>query len=131
MLNRRIFETIGVRYDDVDRLPAILEDVRAYLKSNDAIDQSALTMVYFDTFGPSSLDFFVYTFTRTVVWAEYHAVKEEVLLAIADVITRHGAEIAFPTRTLHVPGGLSLPAGVQERAGGFPPAPAFVPGVRT
>ena len=113
MLNRRIFEPIGVRYEDVDRLPSILADIRSYLRSNPAIDQSNLIMVNFNTFGASSLDLFVYCFTRTVVWAEYHSVKEQVLLAISDIISRHGAEIAYPTRTLHVPGELQIAAGAQ------------------
>jgi MscS family membrane protein len=101
MLNRRIHETIGVRYDDVDKVPAILADVRAYLQTSSHIDQSVTLMVNFNSFGTSSLDFFIYCFTRTTAWTEFHVVKEEVLLHIADIIGRHGAEIAFPTRTLH------------------------------
>jgi MscS family membrane protein len=110
MNNRRIFETIGVRYDDVAVLPAILEAIRAYLAEHEAIDHGRTLMVNFNAFGPSSLDFFIYTFTRTTVWAEYHAIKEQVLLDIAKIIAEHGAEIAFPTRTLHL-------------AGAAPPAP--------
>ena len=102
MLNRRIKETIGVRYDDIARVPAILADIREYLHTSEEIDQSVTLMVNFDQFGPSSLDVFVYCFTRTIVWTEYHEVKERVLLKISDIITHHGAEIAFPTRTLHV-----------------------------
>lgn len=108
MRNRRIYETIGVRYEDVSRVPAILTDVRAYLTAHPAIDQSRILMVNFNQFGPSSLDFFVYCFTRTVVWAEFHVVKEEVLLAVAEIIARHGAEIAFPTRTLHLASELQI-----------------------
>ena len=44
----------------------------------------------------------VYTFTRTVVWVEFHEVKQDVLLKIGEIIAAHGAEIAFPTRTLHL-----------------------------
>ena len=102
MLNRRIYETIGVRYDDVDQLPAILDDIRAMLKADADIDQNRTLMVNFVSFGASSLDFFVYTFTKTTVWAEYHVIKERVLLEIAAIIARHGGEIAFPTRTLHM-----------------------------
>jgi MscS family membrane protein len=101
MLNRRIHETIGVRYDDVERVPAILADVREYLATSPHIDQSVTLMVNFNSFGASSLDFFIYCFTRTTVWTEFHEVKEEVLLHIAGIIAGHGAEIAFPTRTLH------------------------------
>ncbi len=104
MLNRRIKETIGVRYNDVAKMPLILADVRRYLETSPRIDQSVTLMVNFNSFGASSLDFFIYCFTRTTVWTEFHVVKEEVLLHIVDIIAGHGAEIAFPTRTLyHVP----------------------------
>ena len=40
-----------------------------------------------------------------MVWEEFHAVKQDVLLKIADIIAKHGAEIAFPTQTLHFANG--------------------------
>lgn len=100
MLNRRIHETIGLRYDDIDAMPAVVSEVEAMLKSHPDIDQAATLMVNFITFGPSSLDFFIYAFTRTTVWEEYHQVKQDVLLKTAEIIERRGAEIAFPTQTL-------------------------------
>ena len=102
MFNRRINETIGVRYDDIDVLPKIVTDVETMLQRHSDIDQSRTLMVNFVTFGASSLDFFIYTFTKTTLWAEFHAVKQDVLFKIADIIDSHGAEIAFPTQTLLV-----------------------------
>ena len=52
----------------------------------------------------------VYTFTRTVVWAEYHAVKQDVMFKIFDIIASHGGEIAFPTQTLHLAGPAEVEA---------------------
>ena len=102
MLNRRIYETVGVRYDDTKVLPDILEGIRAYLIGNDSIDKDRVLMVNLTEFGPSSVNFFIYTFTKTIVWTEYHEIKESVLLKIADIIENHGAEIAFPTQTVHL-----------------------------
>lgn len=102
MTNRRIKETVGVRYDDVAVLPAILADVEAMLRSHEAIDTNQTLMVNFNEFGASSLDFFIYTFTKTTVWTEFHKIKQDVLLKIADIVDSHGAEMAFPTRTLHM-----------------------------
>ncbi|MEX2365353.1 MAG: mechanosensitive ion channel family protein, partial [Pseudohongiellaceae bacterium] len=82
MFNRRIFETIGVRYDDMSVLPKIIDDVKAMLQSHPEIDQEQTLIVNFNSFGASSLDFFVYTFTKTVQWIEYHAVKQDVLFKI-------------------------------------------------
>ncbi len=117
MSHRRIRETIGVRYDDMSKVPAILEDVRAYLKKHPDIDQSQTLMVNLNEFGASSVNFFIYTFTRTTVWTEFHAVKEKVMLAISDIVERHGAEIAFPTTTLHVPEPVRLVDTPESRPG--------------
>ena len=102
MRNRRIKETIGLRYSDIDALPGIIADVSGMLKAHPAIDTGRTLMVNFVEFGPSSLDFFIYTFTKTTVWTEYHEIKQDVLLQIADIIRQHGAEIAFPTRSVEL-----------------------------
>ncbi len=103
MTHRRIFETIGIRYDDIGVMDAITRDVRRMLKEHPEIDDSQTLMVNFNAFGPSSVDFFVYCFTHTTVWTRFHEIKQEILLEIARIIANHGAEIAFPTRTLHIP----------------------------
>ncbi len=106
MSHRRIYETIGVRYDDADKVRAIVKDVKKMLLEHEEIDQSQTMIVNFNKFAPSSLDFFIYTFTRTTEWIRYHEVKEDVLLKVMDIILAHGAEVAFPTSTIHVPDGV-------------------------
>lgn len=100
MLNRRIYETIGVRYDDGEKVTKIVHDVKNMLETHPDIDTKQTLIVNFDKFGPSSLDFFVYTFTKTVNWIRYHEVKQDVLLKIMDIIHEHGADIAYPTQTI-------------------------------
>ena len=100
--NRRIYETIGLRYDDLDSLEGVLSDVRDMLSKHGEIDQSQIIMVNFLNFGASSLDFFVYCFTKTTDWATFHQVKEAVLFEIAEIIRNNKAEIAFPTQTIDV-----------------------------
>lgn len=103
MLNRRIYENIGIRYDDAPKMRGIVNDVREMLGSHEDIDNQQTLIVNFNSYGASSLTFMVYCFTRTTQWVEYHQVKEKVLLDILDIIADHGAECAFPTTTLHVP----------------------------
>tara|TARA_R110000772_G_scaffold193788_4_gene304674 strand:- start:1602 stop:2696 length:1095 start_codon:yes stop_codon:yes gene_type:complete len=100
MLNRRIYETIGLRYSDADKVRAIIAAVKNMLENHDEIDTNNTLIVNFNSMGASSLDFFVYTFTKTTDWVHYHAVKQDVLLKIIDIIHQHGADIAFPTTTL-------------------------------
>jgi MscS family membrane protein len=113
MSHRRLKETVGVRYDDFGQIEAIVNDIRTMLSEHPEIDTSQTLIVNFNAFAASSLDIMIYTFTHTTDWVKYHEVKQNVLIAIGRVVERHGAEIAFPTRTLH----LSQPlAGPPEEA---------------
>jgi len=107
MSHRRIYETIGIRYDDAQLMGSIVADVKTMLSQQEDLDTTQTLIVNFVQFNSSSLDFFIYTFTKTTDWIEYHRVKQEVLLNILDIISRYGAEIAYPTQTLH---HASLPA---------------------
>ena len=100
MLNRRIYETIGIRYDDAGAMEQVVAEVKEMLLAHDDIDKGKTLMVNFVAFGASSLDFFIYCFTRTTDWATYHGVKQDVLIQILKIIEGHGAEVAFPTRTV-------------------------------
>ena len=102
MSNRRIKETVGVRYDDLAQVESIVAEIREMLRSHPEIETDQTLIVAFDTFGPSSLDILIYAFTKTKEWVHFHDVKQDILLKVADIIARHGAEIAFPTQTLHV-----------------------------
>ena len=100
MSHRRIYETIGVRYQDADKMDVIIEDIKTMLRAHEEIDTSQTMIVNFNYFAPSSLDFFVYTFTKTTNWVRFHEIKQDVLLRIVAIIHGHGADIAFPTTTI-------------------------------
>ena len=102
MTHRRIYETIGVRYDDAGKVPGIIQQVEAMLRSHPEIDTTQTLIVNFNQFGASSLDFFVYTFTNTTDWVQYHRIKQDVLLQILNIVEQAGAECAFPTTTVHL-----------------------------
>ena len=116
MTNRRIYETIGIRYDDINQMGNIVEDVKTMLKSHDAIDTSQTMIVNFNAFSDSSIDFFVYTFTKTTNWVEFHEIKQDVLLKIAQIIAKNKAEIAYPTQRVQVD-EIAILQGQQKTAG--------------
>jgi MscS family membrane protein len=108
MTNRRIHETFGVRYDDISKVSEITSDVESMLRNHPDIDTGHTLMVNLVNFAPSSVDFFVYTFTKTTVWTDFHKIKQDILLKIEDIISKHGAELAFPTSTVHMPDGVTI-----------------------
>jgi len=102
MTNRRIYETLGIRYEDSGKMDNIVNDVKQMLLAHEEIDTKSTMIVNFVSFSASSIDFFVYTFTKTTDWVRFHEIKQDVLLKIMAIIDQHGAEMAFPTSTLHV-----------------------------
>ncbi len=108
MTNRRIKETIGIRYDDVGKMEGIIDDVKKMLQEHEDIDANQTLIVNFNEFASSSLDFFIYTFTKTTNWIRFHEVKQDVLLKVIGIVESHGAECAFPTSTVHIPDGISM-----------------------
>jgi MscS family membrane protein len=102
MANRRIYETIGLRYTDLASMDKIVDEVKAMLIAHEAIDADKTMMVNFNAFADSSVDFFIYSFTKTTEWVKFHRIKQDVMLKIAAIIDANGAEIAFPTSTLHL-----------------------------
>ena len=114
MRNRRIYETFGVRCSDVGVLPNIVRDVKKMLEDHPEIDTSQTLIVNVNAFGASSLDFFVYTFTKTTDWVKFHEIKQDVLLKIDGIVSANSAELAFPTQTIHLGAETPLPMPIPQ-----------------
>lgn len=102
MSHRRIREVIGLRYEDIGKMSAIVSDVNAMLLAHPELDNAQTRVVAFNQFADSSLDFFIHCFTLTSDFARFHEIKQDVLLKTAAIIASHQAQIAFPTRTVHM-----------------------------
>lgn len=102
MTNRRIFETLGIRYSDINAMDDIVREVKNMLTNHEEIDTSKTLIVNFNKFSESSIDFFIYTFTKTTDWVRFHEIKQDVLLKVAEIIDRSGSQMAFPTSTVHL-----------------------------
>lgn len=102
MTNRRIYETFGIRYDDMKQAARIVEQVKQMLQMHDEIDSTQTLIVNLNAFSESSVDFFVYSFTKTVDWVKFHEIKQDILLKIAEIITANNADMAYPTQRLQL-----------------------------
>tara|TARA_Y100001933_G_C18598971_1_gene397170 strand:- start:232 stop:537 length:306 start_codon:yes stop_codon:yes gene_type:complete len=78
----------------------IVKDVYSMLQSHEEIDKKQTLIVNFNGYGKSSLDFFVYTFTKTTNWTKFHEIKQDVMLNIIRIVHGHQADFAFPTTTV-------------------------------
>ncbi len=102
MTNRQIHAIIGIRYDDIAQMSSIIEKVEKLLADHEHIDHEEPCRVYFDLFNASSLDFVIWAFSSVTNSSEFKKIKGKILLDVADIIAEHGAEIAYPTQTLHI-----------------------------
>ena len=102
MTHRRINEVIGLRYDDWEKLPVIVKRVKIMLDDHADIDNAQNRVVCLDKLNASSVDFIVTAFTPIRSGPEFQKVKQDVLLQIMKIVTEEGAELAFPTQTLHM-----------------------------
>jgi len=102
MTNRQIHAIIGIRYDDIAQMQSIIEKVEKLLADHEHIDHEEPCRVYFDLFNASSLDFVIWAFSSVTDSSEFKKIKGKLLLDVADIIAKHGAEIAYPTQTLHI-----------------------------
>lgn len=108
MSNRRIYATIGVRYDDAAKIPLLLQAIREMLQAHPAIDTTKTMLVNVTELAASSINFMVYTFTKTTDWAEFQAMQQDVLLKVLALIDQHGAVCPFPTSTINLPESIMI-----------------------
>ena len=108
MSNRRIYETIGLRYSDLTNMDKIVDEVTSMLTAHEEIDTRKTMIVNFNAFSDSSVDFFIYSFTKTTEWVRFHQVKQDVMLKVARIVESNSAEIAFPTSTLHLASAVKI-----------------------
>jgi len=100
---RRIKMTIGVTYStSSQQMEKILVDIQTMLRNHENIAQKETMLVNFTTFGDSSLNILIYTFSNTSNWEKYMDIKEDVNLKIMKIIEENNSAFAFPSQSLYV-----------------------------
>ncbi len=101
MSHRRIQELISLRYEDMDKIAGITTELATMLHTHPDVDTAQRIVASFSGMAESSLDITVIACTHCTDLTEFHQVKQVLLFEIAAIVARHGADFAFPTRTLH------------------------------
>ena len=115
---RRIKLHIGLTYGTTsEQILKIKQDIESMLRSHEGISQKESLLVYFDNFGASSLDIFIYTFTATANWAKYLEIREDIHVKIMQIVEANGSSFAFPSQSIYVESIPSIQgAGSREQA---------------
>jgi MscS family membrane protein len=99
---RRVKMVVGVTYDSsAEHMERAVEGIRSILRDHARVYQDFF-LVNFTDFGASSLDIFVYYFTKTTVWGDYLGVRQDINLRIMRLLENLGMEVAFPSRTVYL-----------------------------
>jgi MscS family membrane protein len=93
---------VGLRYETTpDQLRAVVDGIRHLLDEHPAVDRASVRVRFF-RLGAFSLDvdIFAYLFARD--WNHFLEIQEELLFSVTEIVSRAGAEIAFPSQTMYV-----------------------------
>ncbi|KHF40866.1 mechanosensitive ion channel family protein [Halalkalibacter okhensis] len=102
MGKRRIAFSVGVTYSTPkEKLETCARRIESVLRSHEEVDQE-LIMVRFNEFNSSSLDIYIYFFTKTIVWVEWFRIKEEINFEIMNILEEENVSVAFPSRSIYM-----------------------------
>jgi small-conductance mechanosensitive channel len=109
MMERRVLFSVGVTYQTPhEKVGRIVQWLR------EAVEAQAGTRfdrAHFKEYGDSALVFEVVYYVLTRDYNAYMDVQQAINLAIFARFERESVAFAYPTRTLHIAGGLAVPAG--------------------
>ena len=97
MSHRRIKETIGIRFQDFDKLELLLEKIRVFLAKHPSADPSLPAHVYLNAFGEHALNIYLDAYVKALETSHYLAVREEIFMGMYKILKESGAELSSPT----------------------------------
>lgn len=98
----RFFQPVGLLYGTTaSQMRQVLSGIEATLRAHPKIWPDVV-VARFKGFGPSSLEVEVMAWFQTADFEEFRTIREEVLLAIMEVVEGAGTSFAFPTQTVHL-----------------------------
>jgi len=101
MGKRRITFNLGLMYSTPrEKIIKVVEKIKKMLEDHPEIHQETI-FVRFDSFNDSSLDLFLYFFTKTTVWGEWLRVKEDCNLRILEILEQEEVSVAFPSTSVY------------------------------
>lgn len=108
MAFRQVSEYVHIRLEDIDKVSAIVADANRMLEQHP--EMGDYLIFRFDGYGDYCLNLYLYAYTSGAItlYTDYMRVKEDLLLKIAAIIAQHGARLAVPVATVHLPDAPTL-----------------------
>lgn len=102
-LSKRWYDTtIGIGYTaNSDDIRLLVTRIRDMLDTRPLVEKDSI-LVHFVEFSDHALQILVRCYINLPNWGEYTAEKEQIHLAVMDIIHELGLAIAFPTQSLYI-----------------------------
>jgi len=99
---RLLRTTLHLRYETtMDQLRYVLAELRKLLLGHPMVTEAPARVRFID-FGEHSLNVEIFAYLRCQDQNTFLAIREDVLLRVADIVRESGTAFAVPTRTLHL-----------------------------
>ena len=123
VVGRRIKMHIGVTYEsNMNDIKQCIQDIREMLikhphianpkqtqktkrkktfkftSQEDTYGIKSTQLVFMDRYSDFSIDILIYCFAKTVNWADWLEVKEDVLFKVAEILEKNNLQFAYPTQ---------------------------------
>ena len=111
-----IDQTFSLRIEtQVEQLRFVLDRVQSMLNEHPAIE-SGTSRIRVNDFAGAAFELELFAYGKTGDWAEFTAIRQDVILKIAEIVEAAGTRFAAPTRLTY----LSSDAGLNaEKANGI------------
>jgi MscS family membrane protein len=107
---------IGLRYEtSPDQLRAILAAIRRLLYEHPKIESST-SRARLSSFGASALNIDMFAYVLTPDFAEFAAIREDILLRIIGIVRENGSDLAFNSSTVYLAKDSGLDKGKASEA---------------
>ncbi|MDY6826732.1 MAG: mechanosensitive ion channel family protein [Bacillota bacterium] len=117
MQKRRISFHLGVTYNTSrQKLQRCIDRIRTMLARHPKVHPETI-FACFDEFNDSSLDIFIYFFTKTTEWGKHLAVKEEINFKIMAILEEEGVSVAFPSQSVYFENRLAVTEDPRDHQG--------------
>lgn len=92
----------------------LLKYGRSMVSVDDLAGYKNNLFVVLDEFADSSINIMIYCFSKSVVWGEFLATKEDVMLKIIDILEKNKVKFAFPTTSIYLENLKDLRSGIDD-----------------
>lgn len=101
MQKRRVSFHLGVTYGTPRaKMQSSIDKIKTMIEKHPAVHPTTI-FVRFDQFKESSLDIFIYFYTKTTNWGEWMEAKENINYRILEILEDEGVSVAFPSRSVY------------------------------